>query len=204
MNKESLEYLKILVEDIHSTTIATLDAEGRPVTRVIDMMLYDEAGVYFLTAKGKEFYKQLTEQQYVSLSSIKDKRSISLRGRVKNIGSEKLDEIFEKNTYMQGIYPGNTRAALEVFCLYDASGEFFDISDPEHVTRGAITIGEKVAAVSGYFVEEGCIGCESCLGVCPQQCICMTDGAAVIDQNHCLHCGRCVEACPAGVIRYRR
>ena len=47
------DYLELLVENIHSTTIATIGADGHPQTRVIDMMLYDEQGVYFLTAKGK-------------------------------------------------------------------------------------------------------------------------------------------------------
>ena len=47
------DYLKLLVENIHSTTVATIGADGHPQTRVIDMMLYDEQGVYFLTAKGK-------------------------------------------------------------------------------------------------------------------------------------------------------
>ena len=97
------KYLKILVEDIHSTTVATIGADGHPQTRVIDMMLYDEKGVYFLTAKGKVFYEQLMEQQYIAISAIKDKMAISLRGKIKNIGYEKLDEIFEKNKYMQNI-----------------------------------------------------------------------------------------------------
>ncbi len=196
----SLEYLKILVEDIHSTTIATLDSNGRPITRVIDMMLYDENGVYFLTAKGKEFYRQLMEQGYVSLSSIKDKRSISLRGKIRNIGSNKLDEIFEKNTYMQGIYPGDTRSALEVFQLYEAAGEFFDISDPSNVTRGSISIGAPEVQASGYFVGDACIGCKLCYSVCPQKCIDISVKPVVIDQNHCLHCGRCAEICPKQTI----
>ena len=51
--KADVQYLKSLVENIHSTTIATIGADGHPQTRVIDMMLYDEQGVYFLTAKGK-------------------------------------------------------------------------------------------------------------------------------------------------------
>ena len=95
------DYLELLVENIHSTTIATIGADGHPQTRVIDMMLYDEQGVYFLTARGKAFYAQLMEQGYIALSATKDKISISMRGKIKNIGSEKLDEIFEKNTYMQ-------------------------------------------------------------------------------------------------------
>ena len=199
----SLNYLEILVEDIHSTVIATTDKDGKPVTRVIDMMLYDENGVYFLTAKGKEFYRQLMDQGYISLSSIKDKRSISLRGKIKNIGHEKLDEIFEKNTYMQGIYPGDTRSVLEVFQLYEATGEFFDISDPNNVTRGSIIIGKTVQKQTGYFINNTCIGCGKCQSVCPQRCIDISMTPAVISQSHCLHCGRCKEVCPAGAVEYR-
>ncbi len=199
----SLDYLKILIEDIHSTVIATVDKNGMPVTRVIDMMLFDEDGIYFLTAKGKEFYRQLMEQGYISLSSIKDKKSISLRGRIKNIGHEKLDEIFEKNTYMQGIYPGDTRSALEVFQLYEAIGEFFDISNPKNVTRGSIVIGNASDKQSGYFINSSCIGCGNCLSVCPQKCIDISKIQAVINQSHCLHCGRCKEICPVGAVEYR-
>ncbi|KIR01734.1 hypothetical protein P261_00548 [Lachnospiraceae bacterium TWA4] len=201
MNQETKKFLEILVEDIHSTIVATIDKEGHPITRVIDMMLWDEKGLYFLTAKGKEFYEQLMEQKYISLSSIKDKRSISLRGKIVNIGKEKLDEIFEKNTYMQGIYPEDTRDALDVFCLCEAKGEFFDISNPSNVTRGSIVIGDIEVEEHGYFVGEGCIGCEECFAVCPQKCIDVSKIPAVIDQEHCLHCGRCEEACPEKVIK---
>lgn len=53
------------------------------------MMLYDTEGIYFLTSKGKAFYEQLMEQQYIALSATKGKISVSLRGKIKNIGSEK-------------------------------------------------------------------------------------------------------------------
>ena len=197
------DYLKLLVEDIHSTTVATIGADGHPQTRVIDMMLWDEQGVYFLTAKGKAFYAQLMEQGFIALSATKDKASISLRGKIENIGSEKLDEIFERNPYMQSIYPGDTRAALEVFRLYEADGEYFDISDPAHVTRDSITIGRAVAAQSGYFAGSGCIGCKLCYSVCPQKCIDITKTPVVIDQHRCLHCGRCAEVCPRQIIEKR-
>lgn len=199
---ENRAYLKKLVEEFHSATVATIGADGHPQTRVIDMMLWDDKGVYFLTARGKEFYRQVMEQQFIAVSATKDKASVSLRGRVKNIGSEKLDEIFEKNAYMQKIYPGDTRAALEVFCVYEAEGEYFDISDPVHVVRERIVIGEAQAGQTGYFVGQGCIGCRLCYSVCPQKCIDLSGRPAVIDQNHCLHCGRCAEICPRQVIRY--
>lgn len=197
------DYLKLLVEDIHSTTVATIGADGHPQTRVIDMMLMDEKGVYFLTAKGKAFYAQLMEQGYIALSATKDKVSVSLRGKIRNIGREKLEEIFEKNTYMQSIYPGDTRDALEVFCLYEAEGEYFDISDPSHVTRDSIVIGHPEQVQTGFFVGKDCIGCKLCYSVCPQKCIDISKKPVVIDQHRCLHCGRCAEICPKQTIEKR-
>ena len=197
---DTQDYLKILVEDIHSTVVATIDRNGHPVTRCIDMMLYDGNGVYFLTAKGKEFYTQLMEQHYISLSAISGKRCISLSGKVENIGHERLDEIFLKNTYMQDIYPGDTRSALEVFRIFEARGNFFDISDPGHMTRGTFAIGKTSTQAGGYQVTGRCTGCGKCLSVCPQSCIDLSRMPAVIDQNRCLHCGNCVPVCPAGAI----
>lgn len=197
---QGMKYVKILVEEIHSTTAATIGEDGHPQTRAIDMMLYDENGVYFLTAKGKAFYQQLMEQQFLALSGTKDKKAVSLRGKIKNIGSEKLDEIFEKNTYMQQIYPGDTRDAIEVFCLYEAQGEYFDISDPSHIVRDTIIIGDAEEKKTGYFVTEKCIGCKLCYSVCPQKCIDISKKPVEIDQKHCLHCGKCFEICPKRAI----
>lgn len=197
------DYLKMLVEDIHSAVVATIGTDGHPQTRVIDMMLWDDRGVYFLTAKGKAFYAQLMEQGFIALSAAKGKISVSLRGKVKNIGSERLDEIFEKNVYMQFIYPGDTRGALEVFCLYEAQGEYFDISDPAHVKRDSIVIGHAAVPQAGYFVGDGCIGCKLCYSVCPQKCIDISCKPVAIDQHRCLHCGRCAETCPKQVIERR-
>ena len=53
---ETKEYLKYIVEEIHTTIVATVDDEGLPVTAAIDMMDYDNDSLYFLTAKGKGFY----------------------------------------------------------------------------------------------------------------------------------------------------
>ena len=117
-----MDYLKLLVDEIHSTTVATIGSDGHPQTRIIDMMYYDEEGVYFLTATGKTFYDQLMEQQYVAISATKDKIAVSLRGKIKNIGKKNLDIMFEKNPYMKKIYSGDTKDAIEVFQLYEAQG----------------------------------------------------------------------------------
>lgn len=197
------KYLKMLVEELHSTTVATLGADGHPQTRIIDMMHYDEEGVYFLTAKGKEFYAQLMEQNYVAISATKDKVAISLRGKVRNIGKKNLDIMFEKNPYMKDIYPGDTGAALDVFQLYEASGEYFDISNPSCIVRESIIIGNEKEVQRGFVVGTECIGCKLCYSVCPQKCIDTSVKPVVIDQNHCLHCGRCAEICPKQCIKKR-
>lgn len=197
------EYIKLLVEDIHSTTVATIGTDGHPQTRVIDMMHYDEGGVYFLTAKGKAFYGQLMEQGYIAVSAAKEKMAVSLRGKVKNIGKTNLDILFEKNPYMKDIYPDDTRDALDVFCLYEAQGEYFDISDPSGIVRESIVIGEAEENQTGYFVGCGCIGCKLCYSVCPQKCIDISVKPVCIIQKNCLHCGRCAEICPKQAIEKR-
>ena len=197
------EYIKVLVEKMHSTTVATIGKDGHPQTRVIDMMYYDEEGVYFLTAKGKAFYEQLMEQRYIAVSATKDKKAVSLRGKVKNIGKKNLDIMFEKNPYMKEIYPGDTREVLDVFCLYEAQGEYFDISVPSNIIRKSIVIGDVQEVQTGYYVGKGCIGCKLCYSVCPQKCIDIAQKPVVIEQNHCLHCGRCAQICPMQTIEKR-
>lgn len=136
------------------------------------------------------------KQQYVAISATKNKIAVSLRGKVKNIGKKNLDIMFDRNPYMKDIYPRDTRDALEVFCLYEAQGEYFDISNPSKIVRDTITIGEVKTVENGYYAGDGCIGCKLCYSVCPQKCIDISEIPVVIDQNHCLHCGRCAEACP--------
>ena len=96
------DIFNILQGEIHSTVFATLDQNGLPQTCVIDLMLADESGLYFLTAKGKSFYDRLTARPFVAISGMKGSDTlstvaVSVRGAVRNIGKERLKEIFEKN-----------------------------------------------------------------------------------------------------------
>ena len=50
--KKIFDYLK---SAIHTVIMATNDENGNPVTCAVDIMDYDENGLYFLTAKGKIF-----------------------------------------------------------------------------------------------------------------------------------------------------
>jgi len=49
--------------------------------------------------------------------------------------------------------------------------------------------------------KEECVGCESCVPVCPVEAITMVDGKAVIDQETCTACGTCIGECPTEAIK---
>lgn len=48
--------------------------------------------------------------------------------------------------------------------------------------------------------RDKCIGCESCVAVCPVGAISMVDGKAMIDEDTCISCGACVHECPVEAI----
>lgn len=200
------EILEFLQQDIHSVVFATVDEKGLPQTCVIDLMLLDERGLYFLTAKGKKFHDRLVKRGYVAVSGMKgqDTRSmvaISLRGKVKSIGQEKMDEIFEKNPYMATIYPNpKSRSALVVFCIYEAEGEYFDLGQ-NPVYRQNFAYGGAAVHEMGYRIDKSkCIGCQGCRSVCPVQCI-SKEVPRQIDRSRCLHCGNCFRICPVKAVQ---
>jgi len=45
-----------------------------------------------------------------------------------------------------------------------------------------------------------CVGCETCVPVCPVEAISMQDDIAVIDQDTCTECEACVATCPVEAI----
>ena len=96
-----MNYLKYLVEEIHTTVVATVDDAGLSVTATIDMMDYDEEGLYFLTAKGKSFYDRLKKRGTLALTGMKGTdtmhcAALSVRGKVRELGGELLPRLFEK------------------------------------------------------------------------------------------------------------
>ena len=205
---EPRDYLHYVAREIHTTIVATVDDEGLPVTAAIDMMDADENGLYFLTAKGKGFYDRLTKRQFLALTAIKGEDTmtsvaVSIRGRVRELGYEKIPELFEKNPYMHDIYPTEeSMHALTVFQIYEGTGEWFDLSK-KPIERASFSFGGVETHREGYFITNACIGCGSCLAVCPQSCIRTDTVPHVIEQEHCLHCGNCLGVCPAGAVERR-
>ena len=164
-----------------------------------------ENSLYFLTARGKGFYNRLKNNADISLTGLNgyDTMSgiaVSLRGRVKELGAEKVTELFEKNPYMYEIYPDeNARSAITVFQIYEGTGEWFDLSK-KPIERVGFSFGGADVKDNGYFVTDKCIQCQRCYLKCPQKCIDIRVNPVIINQSHCLHCGNCYEICPANAI----
>lgn len=207
---QTKDYLQYIVEKIHSTVFATVDSEGRPVTCAIDLMDCDENGLYFLTAKGKHFYDRLKANENVAFTAIQGKDTlssvaVSVQGRAKEIGPDKLPDLFCKNPYMEKIYPDvRSRTPLTVFkiYIYEGTGEWFDLSK-QPVERARFSFGGAQAKKTGYFVTDKCIGCKLCYSKCPQKCVDISAKPVIIRQEHCLHCENCYEICPARAIERR-
>lgn len=133
--------LQILQQDIHTVIMATSDLQGKVYTCAIDLMLLENESLYFLTARGKSFYQRLMNNHYVALTGLKGEDTmssiaISLQGKVKNIGHDKLALIFQENPYMQEIYPDEiARDVLEVFEIYQYDLEYFDLSQNQFIVK---------------------------------------------------------------------
>lgn len=196
---ENQKYFELLRE-IRDTSIATTGADGTPRLRIIDTMIVEEEKLYFLTARGKDFYRELMERPFAAVTGLNEKwETVRLWGKVKNIGHERLDEIFEKNPSMNDVYPGDSREILEVFCLYEGEGEYFCLAG-HPIVRHPFSFGGVPVHARGFTIGGDCIACGTCQAVCPQGAI-EAGSCFVIRQENCLHCGRCAEECPVQAIR---
>lgn len=205
---QTRDYLQYIVEKVHSVVFATVDSQGRPVTCAIDIMDYDETGLYFLTAKGKDFYDRLIANENIAFTAMKGEATlscvaVSVQGKAEEIGPAMLAELFRKNPYMEKIYPDErSRGALTVFKIREGTGAWFDLSKLP-IERASFSFGGAQTKETGYFITDKCIGCKLCYSKCPQKCIDISRKPVVIQQEHCLHCGNCFEVCPARAVERR-
>lgn len=182
---------------------ATVDQNGAPQVRNISAIHYEPEALYFFTARGKNFCKELQEDGRVQiLCYTKYKEMIRLSGRaVAAAEAEQIkwrDKIFEEQPYLSNVYPGDTRDIGIIFCIDQGEVEYFNLG-VNPIYRETYSLGNGKITQKGYYITDACIGCGACKKNCPQRCI--EEGKPYkIQQNHCLHCGNCYEKCPMKAI----
>lgn len=195
---QKLKYVGVLA-------FATVDRYGYPQIRNISAIHYEPEAMYFFTAKGKEFCKELTEDGHVQvLGYTKYKEMIRLSAKAVPVSQQEqakyIDIIFEEQPYLYNLYPNNTRMLGGiVFKISHACIEYFNLG-VNPIFRETYTIGNAEATFKGYYVTDDCIGCEKCVDNCPQHCI-KKGTPCKIQQEHCLHCGICFDVCPVKAIK---
>ncbi|MGN0055050.1 MAG: 4Fe-4S binding protein [Atopobiaceae bacterium] len=190
------------LRDIKDISFATVDAEGHPQIRIIDVMLVEKGALYFCTSRGKDFHAQLLRDPHVAIVGMtRDYKMVRLAGEVRFVTNDPhawIDRIFEENPSMNDVYPGKSRYVLDPFVIDNGCVELFDLG-VSPIYRKTFSLGGAPTHVHGFQITDACIGCGKCARNCPQQCI--TPGKPyLINQEHCLHCGLCYENCPVQAI----
>lgn len=186
---------------------ATVDQEGAPQIRNISAIHYEKDAIYFFTARGKNFCRELQEDGRVQiLCYTRYKEMIRMSGKAYAVAEGEQakwrDLIFEEQPYLANVYPGDTRKIGIVFCIDQAEVEYFNLG-VNPIFRDTYNLGSVTMKKKGYHITEKCIGCGKCRIVCPQKCI-NAGTPFSINQNHCLHCGSCYENCPVKAIERLR
>ncbi|MBR1552130.1 MAG: 4Fe-4S binding protein [Muribaculaceae bacterium] len=184
-------------------TFATVDEHGAPQARSISAIHFEPDAIYFYTARGKNFCRQLLRDGRVQIHALtKFKEMIRLSAVAKPVPDNEQehwkDVIFKEQSYLINVYPGDTRSIGIIFCIKDARIEYFNLGT-HPIERAYFTMGNAVTERKGFEITDSCIACGTCAANCPQSCI--EEGDIYrIQPEHCLHCGNCFENCPAEAI----
>ena len=182
---------------------ATVGLDGAPRVRCISAIHYEPDALYFFTARGKDFCKELLHSGQVQILAYTRYKEM-IRVCAKAVPAEEaeqkkyIDLIFAEQPYLSNVYPGDTRDIGIVFVIRAMEIEYFNLGS-KPIFRERYLVGNGTLRPKGYEINDSCTGCGSCLQHCPQKCIAPGHPYRIV-QEHCLHCGSCLENCPVHAV----
>lgn len=122
---KKLQYVGVL-------NFATVGLDGMPQVRCISAIHYEQNTLYFFTARGKDFCKELLHDgqvQILAYTRYKEMIRISARAVPAAEAEQKnyIDLIFQEQPYLENVYPGKTREIGIVFVVRDMQIEYFNL-----------------------------------------------------------------------------
>lgn len=193
---KKLQYVGVL-------NFATVGLDKTPQVRCISAIHYAQDALYFFTARGKDFCKELLydgQVQILAYTRYKEMIRISARAVPVAEAEQKsyIELIFQEQPYLENVYPGKTREIGIVFVIQDMRIEYFNLG-VNPIFRKQYFVGNGKDKQKGYEITSHCTGCGTCVKGCPQRCI-EPGKPWRITQENCLHCGSCFEHCPVNAI----
>ena len=127
------DIMQILQNDMKVAVVSTVDEEGQPHARHINMGVANENGVFFMTSPKTDFYKQLKANPKVAITGFNEDgyliQVIRITGEVRDLGKEGLAEVLKDNPYVEQVYPDESeRQNVQVFHLYKGDGFYHSMS----------------------------------------------------------------------------
>ncbi|MBG9983666.1 pyridoxamine 5'-phosphate oxidase family protein [Aerococcaceae bacterium DSM 111022] len=121
------EIMNILKDDMGIAVISSVDADGKPHARYINIGVANEEGVFFMTSPKTNFHAQLEVNQNIALVGLNKEeyliQVIRIEGKVRKLGKDMLEKVLEGNEYVNMVYPdADEQANVQVFQLYEGEG----------------------------------------------------------------------------------
>lgn len=122
------EFLNFIVNEIHNAVVSTVD-DDLPSAQVVDLLLIKNGKIYITTStRNHPFFDALNkaEQNHkiVLINGYKGNGTMgscgfSLKANTKNLQHKYIEEIFDKNPYLNTIYEKNIPKAKEILNVFE-------------------------------------------------------------------------------------
>ncbi|MDN6640701.1 MAG: pyridoxamine 5'-phosphate oxidase family protein [Tetragenococcus sp.] len=133
------DIMKILEKDMKVAIFSTVDEDGQPHARPINIGVANEDGVFFMTSPKTNFYKQLQGNPKIAITGFLEEdyliQVIRIEGTIRKLGKDKLQEVLADNPYIDQVYPDEAdRQSVQVFQLYEGEGFYHSLTQGHKYT----------------------------------------------------------------------